>query len=67
MNQVDGSDIDPKINFDNKGVLIPQVVIDFGSQVNILPKSTWLKFGRPMLVKSDFYLKLADQGIIKPL
>lgn len=46
---------------------IPKVVLDFGSQVNILAKSTWEKLGRPLLVKSNYYLKLADQGLIETL
>ena len=41
-------------------------MLDFGSQVNILIKDSWDKIGRPQLVKSDYYLKLADQGLIEP-
>ena len=67
INQVDRCDIDSKIDLDIKGVLIHQVVVDFISQVNVLLKSTWLKFGRLVLVKSDFYLKLVGQGLVKPL
>ena len=64
MNQVDRSNLNPQADLDIEGVLIPQVVLDFGSQVNILPKTTWIKLGRPELVKSNFYLKLANQGLI---
>ena len=49
------------------GYTIPQVVVDFGSQVNILPRSTWVKLGRPQLYESDVYIRLADQGIIAPI
>ena len=44
-NQVDMFDLKPQVDLDIKGALIPQVFIDFGSQVNILPKSTWIKLG----------------------
>lgn len=67
MNQVDRYDLGPQVNLDIEGVLIPQVVVNFGSQVNILPKITWLKLGHSQLTKSDFYLKLAVQGLAKPL
>ena len=45
MNQVDKFDIDPQVDLEVEGVLIPQVVVDFGSQVNIFPKFKWLKLG----------------------
>ena len=61
------SDFDPEVDLQINEFLIPTVVLDFGSQVNILTKSTWEKLGRPQLVKSDYYLKLADQGLIEPL
>ena len=61
MNQVDKFDLDPQVDLEIKGLLIPQVIIDFGSQVNIFPKKTWLKLSRPELTKSNFYLKLVDQ------
>lgn len=43
MNQVDRFNLDPQVDLEVEGLLIPQVVVDFESQVNILPKSTWLK------------------------
>ena len=61
------NDFDPQVDLQINEFLIPKVVLDFGSQVNILTKDTWEKLGRPQLVKSDYYLKLADQGLIKPL
>ena len=45
INQVDRLDLDLQVNLDIEWVLIPQVFIDFRSQVNILPKRTSLKFG----------------------
>lgn len=42
-NQVDIYDLDPQVYLDIEGVFMPKVVINFGSQVSILPKSTWIK------------------------
>lgn len=67
MNQVGQFDLDPQVDLDIKGVLTPQVVVNFGSQVNIIPKRTWMKPGCPDLVKSNFYLKLLDQGLVESL
>lgn len=61
------SDFDPQVDLQINEFLIPRVVLDFGSHVNIITKSTWEKLGRPQLVKSDYYFKLADQGLIEPL
>ena len=46
MNQVNKSSLDPQVNMDVEGLLIPKVVVDYGSQVNILPKITWQKLGQ---------------------
>ena len=67
MNHSDKSDLDPQVDLDVEGVLIPHVVIEFGSQVNILPKTTWIKLGHPKLEISYFYLKLANQGLLEPM
>ena len=61
------NDFDPQVDLQINEFLIPRVVLHFGSQVNILTKDTWEKLGRPQLVKSDYYLKLAKQGLIEPL
>lgn len=45
MNHSDKSEFNPQVNLYIEGVLIPHVVINFGSQVNILPKTTWIKLG----------------------
>lgn len=58
---------DPQADLHINESLIPKVVLDFGSQFNILTKNTWEKLGRPQLVKSYYYLKLADRGLIEPL
>lgn len=54
MNQVDKSDLDPQVDLEVEGVFIPQVVVDFVSQVIIFPNRTWIKLGQPHLTKSDF-------------
>ena len=61
------NDFDPQVDLKINESLIPKVVLDFGSQVNILTKNTWEKLGRPQLVKSNYYLKLDDQGLIELL
>ena len=61
------NEFDPQVDLQINESLIPKVVLDFKSQVNILTKDTWEKLGRPQLVKSDYNLKLADQGLIEPL
>lgn len=64
--QTSQNDFDPQVNLYIKGSLFPKVALDFGSQVNILTKRTWENLGRPRLVKSDYYFKLADQGLVEP-
>ena len=61
------SDFDPQVDLQINEFLIPRVVLDFGSQVDILTNDTWEKLGQPQLVKFDYYLKLVDQGLIEPL
>ena len=67
MDYLNKSDFNPKVNLEIEGVLTLQVIIDFGSQVNILPRATWVRLGRPELEKSNYYLKLVDQGLVEPL
>ena len=50
-----------------KDTHVRQVVLDFGSQVNIMTRDTWEQLGRPWLYESGIYLKLADQGLIEPI
>jgi hypothetical protein len=49
------------------GVMIEHVVIDFGSQVNILPCDTWIRLGLSSLSPAMNYLKLVDQRLIEPI
>ena len=61
------NDFDPQVDLKINEFLIPKVVLYFGSQVNILTKDTWENLGWTQLVKSNYYLKLSDQVLIKPL
>jgi hypothetical protein len=46
---------------------IPQIVVNSGSQVNIIPKETWIKTGRPYLVGSRKIFKLENQRFIESI
>lgn len=67
LNQFDRFYVNPQVNFEIEGFLVPQVIIEYGSQVNIFIKISWIKLGQSQLVKSYFYLKLIDHGLVKPL
>ena len=43
------------------------VILDLGSNVNVLPKQTWGQMGKPSLVWSPIQLRLANQQKIVPL
>ena len=43
------------------------VILDLGSDVNVLPKQTWGQMGTPSLVWSPIQLRLANQQRIVPL
>ena len=38
-----------------------QVILDLGSDANVLPKTTWERMGRPALQWSPIQLKMANQ------
>jgi hypothetical protein len=40
---------DRQVDLEIHGVLINQVVVEFKSQVNILPRDTWIRLGQPSL------------------
>ena len=67
MNQKDKSDADPLVDLEIEGYHVRKVVINFGSQVNIMTQDTWEQLGRPLLNKLGIYLKLSDQGMIEPI
>jgi hypothetical protein len=57
---------DPQVNLEVKGFMILQILVDFGSQVNIFPKETWIGMVKPYLVRSNNFLKLAYQRFVEP-
>ena len=67
LNKKDKGDADPLVDLEIEGYHVRQVVLDFGSQVNIMNHDTWEQMGRPRLYESGIYLKLANQGLIKPI
>ena len=66
LSQKDKSDADPLVDLEIEGYHVRQVVLDFGSQVNIVTHDTLEQLGRPRLYESGIYLKLVDQGMIEP-
>ena len=47
LNQKDKSDADPLVDLEIEGYHVRQVVLNFGSQVNIMTRDTWEQLGRP--------------------
>ena len=43
------------------------VILDLGSEVNLLTKQTWEQMGKPTLEWSPIHLRLANQQKIVPL
>ena len=43
------------------------VILDLGSDANVLPKQTWQRMGEPKLEWSTFQLRMANQQKIIPL
>ena len=67
LNQKDKSDSDPLVDLEIEGYHVQQVILDFGSQINIMTRNTWEQLCRPRLNESGIYLKLAYQGMIEPI
>lgn len=44
-----------------------QVILDLGSDVNVLPKQTWEPMGRPVLQWSLIQLRMVNQQKIIPI
>ena len=63
LNKKDKSDADPLVDLEIEGYHVRQVVLDFGSQVNIMTRDTWEQLGRPRLYESGIYLKLYESGM----
>jgi hypothetical protein len=46
---------------------VDNVILDLGSDVNVLPKQTWEMMGKPELVWSPIQLRLMNQHKIVPI
>ena len=46
---------------------VDSVILDLGSDVNILTKQTWQKMGRPTLGWSLVQMRLANQVKVQPI
>ena len=44
-----------------------EVILDLGSEVNVLTKHTWEHMGIPNLARSPIHLRLANQHRVSPL
>ena len=44
-----------------------EVILDLGSNVNVLTKQTWEQMGSPQLALSPIHLRLANQQRVSPL
>ena len=44
-----------------------EVILDLGSEVNVLTKQTWEHMGSPKLSRSPIHLRLANQQRVSPL
>ena len=44
-----------------------EVILDLGSNVNVLTKQTWEQMGSPKLARSPIHLRLANQQQVSPL
>jgi len=45
---------------------IDYVVLDLGSEVNVMTKKTWALMGKPNLIYSPFMLRMANQQVVSP-
>jgi hypothetical protein len=54
---------DLKIN----GHMIKKFIVGFGSQVNLLPRETWIRLEKPLFQPTMNFLKLADHRFIQPI
>ena len=64
LNQKDKNDVDPLVDLEIEGYHVHQVVLNFGSQVNIMTWDTLEHLGRLRMNESGIYLKLSKQGRI---
>jgi hypothetical protein len=45
---------------------IEYVVLDLGSEVNVMTKKTWALMGKPKLIYSPIILRMANQQAVNP-
>jgi hypothetical protein len=45
---------------------IDYVVLDLGSEVNVMMKKTWALMGKPKLIYSPIRLRMANQQVVNP-
>jgi hypothetical protein len=45
---------------------IDYVVLDLGSEVNVMTKKTWALMGKPKLIYSPIRLRMANQQVVSP-
>jgi hypothetical protein len=45
---------------------IDYVVLDLGSEVNVMTKQTWALMGKPKLIYSPIRLRMANQQVVSP-
>jgi hypothetical protein len=45
---------------------IDYVVLDLGSEVNVMMKQTWALMGKPKLIYSPIRLRMANQQVVSP-
>ena len=41
------NDVEPLVDLEIEGYHVRQVILDFGSQVNIMTRDTWEQLGKP--------------------
>ena len=51
----DKNDVNPWVDLEIEGYHVRQVVLDFGSQVNIMTRDTWEQLGNPWLNESGIF------------
>jgi hypothetical protein len=56
-----------KLNVNIGDFNMGDIILDLGSEVNVLPKNTWQSMGEPTLGYSSIQLKLTNQHKVLPI
>ena len=56
-----------RLNANIKDFNMGDIILDLGSEVNVIPKKTWQCMGEPTLGYSHVQLKLANQHKVLPI